>query len=99
VSGGTGGRWLAARRVSRSLWAAAGASQRRRLRRHAVDTIVYGREGAGDHIAKQRDVPVLPAVAKAVRAYLAACPLRLELEGPLFVGRHYSPLAARSAQR
>jgi integrase/recombinase XerC len=48
---------------------------------------------------KQRDVPVLPAVAKAVRAYLAACPLRLELEGPLFVGRYYSPLAARSAQR
>ncbi len=35
---------------------------------------------------KQRLVPVLPVVAKAIGAYLAACPHPLDEDGPLFVG-------------
>lgn len=35
---------------------------------------------------KQRMVPILPVVAQAVADYLAACPLPLPPEGPLFVG-------------
>ncbi len=35
---------------------------------------------------KDRLVPVLPVVAKAVGAYLALCPHDLPLEGPLFLG-------------
>ena len=52
--------------------------------------------GKGD---KQRIVPVLPAVADAVRDYLAACPLQVAPDGPLFVGWYGSPLIARSAQK
>ena len=52
--------------------------------------------GKGD---KQRMVPVLPAVADAMREYLAACPLRIVPGGPLFVGWYGSPLIARSAQK
>ncbi len=35
---------------------------------------------------KQRLVPVLPVVAKAIGAYVAACPYPLDDDGPLFVG-------------
>jgi integrase/recombinase XerC len=35
---------------------------------------------------KQREVPVLPAVAAAVEAYLAACPCATAPDGPLFLG-------------
>ena len=35
---------------------------------------------------KERTIPVLPVVARAIAAYLAACPLDLEPDGPLFVG-------------
>lgn len=52
--------------------------------------------GKGD---KQRMVPVLPTVADAVRDYLAACPLHVAPDGPLFVGWYGSPLIARSAQK
>jgi integrase/recombinase XerC len=52
--------------------------------------------GKGD---KQRMVPVLPAVAEAVRDYLEACPFRLRRDGPLFVGWYGSPLVARSVQK
>jgi integrase/recombinase XerC len=44
---------------------------------------------------KTRLVPVLPAVAEAVRAYLAACPCR---EGPLFVGARGGALHPRIVQ-
>ena len=47
---------------------------------------------------KERDVPVLPAVAEAVRDYLAACPFRLAPSRPLFVGWYGSALTARSVQ-
>ena len=35
---------------------------------------------------KQRLVPVLPVVAKAISAYIVACPYPLDDDGPLFVG-------------
>jgi integrase/recombinase XerC len=49
--------------------------------------------------AKVRDVPVLPAVAKAVRDYLAACPFEIEPDGALFRGRHGTPLASFGRRR
>lgn len=49
--------------------------------------------------SKQRVVPVLPAVAEAVRAYLTACPYTLAPEGPLFVGARGGPLNPRLVQR
>lgn len=48
---------------------------------------------------KVRLVPVLPAVAEAVAAYLAACPHALDPEGPLFVGARGGPLNPRLVQR
>lgn len=48
--------------------------------------------------AKQRMVPVLPVVAEAVAAYLAACPHPLPPEGPLFVGARGGPLSPRIIQ-
>jgi integrase/recombinase XerC len=47
---------------------------------------------------KQRVVPILPQVADAVRAYLAACPFVLEAQGPLFVGARGGPLHPRIVQ-
>jgi integrase/recombinase XerC len=52
--------------------------------------------GKGD---KQRMVPVLPAVAEAVRDYLAVCPFPLKPGGALFLGFYGSPLVARSVQK
>jgi len=48
---------------------------------------------------KQRLVPILPAVQKAVDAYLAACPFALAPDGPLFVGTHGKRLQAGVVQR
>lgn len=48
---------------------------------------------------KERVVPVLPAVADAVAAYLAACPVGGGPEAPLFVGARGGRLAAGVAQR
>jgi integrase/recombinase XerC len=48
---------------------------------------------------KQRHVPVLPAVAKAIADYLAACPYPLTKDGPLFVGARGGPLNPRLVQR
>ncbi len=48
--------------------------------------------------AKQRLVPVLPAVVSAIEAYLAACPYRLGPSGPLFVGARGKRLAAGVVQ-
>ena len=48
---------------------------------------------------KQRQIPVLPAVAEAVAAYVAACPFDLAPEGPLFLGVRGGPLNPRLVQR
>jgi len=48
---------------------------------------------------KQRMVPVLPAVRRAVADYLAACPHPLPPDGPLFVGVRGGPLNPGVAQR
>ncbi len=49
--------------------------------------------------AKQRMVPVLPAVRQAVEAYLALCPFNPGADGPLFLGARGGRLAPRTAQR
>jgi|HubBroStandDraft_1064217.scaffolds.fasta_scaffold00825_9 integrase/recombinase XerC len=49
--------------------------------------------------AKQRLVPLLPAVGEAIEAYLAACPYALAPEGPLFVGQRGGQLGPRQVQR
>jgi integrase/recombinase XerC len=49
--------------------------------------------------SKERVVPVLSAVAKAIRQYLAACPHQLVPDGPLFVGVRGGPLNSRLVQR
>jgi len=47
---------------------------------------------------KQRRVPVLPVVAEAIAAYVAACPYRLAAEDTLFVGVRGGPLHPRLVQ-
>lgn len=47
---------------------------------------------------KVRDVPVLPAVARAVADYLALCPHPLDPDGALFVGVKGGPLSPRIVQ-
>jgi integrase/recombinase XerC len=49
--------------------------------------------------AKQRLVPILPAVASAIAEYVSACPWHLEPNGPLFVGARGGPLNPRLVQR
>ncbi len=61
---------------------------------NAMDTIVV--TGKGD---KQRLVPVLPVVTKALGDYIDACPHDLALDGPLFVGKRGQRLSARMIQR
>lgn len=48
---------------------------------------------------KQRVVPVLPAVRRAIADYLAICPYALAAAGPLFVGARGGPLSPRLVQR
>ncbi|MEC7852856.1 MAG: tyrosine-type recombinase/integrase, partial [Pseudomonadota bacterium] len=48
---------------------------------------------------KIREVPVLPAVAEAVGAYLDSCPLDPGADGPLFVSARGNRFGARAAQR
>lgn len=48
---------------------------------------------------KERIVPVLPAVAEMVHAYVGACPHELGADGPLFVGQRGKRLSAAVAQR
>jgi integrase/recombinase XerC len=60
--------------------------------------------GEGDAITvlgkgnKQRMVPVLPQVLRAVADYVALCPYTLPPEGPLFVGAKGGPLSPRIVQ-
>lgn len=49
--------------------------------------------------SRQRVVPVLPEVRRAVDAYLAACPHALPADGPLFVGARGARLDPRVARR
>ncbi|TVR97626.1 MAG: tyrosine recombinase XerC [Rhodospirillales bacterium] len=55
--------------------------------------IVTGKGG------KQRLVPVLPIIARAVDRYVAVCPYALPAAGPLFVGARGKPLDAAVVQR
>jgi integrase/recombinase XerC len=48
---------------------------------------------------KQRLIPVLPVVRRAVADYLALCPYKLSPHGPLFVGARGGPLSPRIVQR
>ena len=48
---------------------------------------------------KTRQVPVLPAVAEAVAAYVLTCPHELTRGGPLFLGARGGPLNPRLVQR
>ena len=48
---------------------------------------------------KERIVPVLPAVQKAIADYLAICPYNLKAEGPLFVGVRGARLNPGVAQK
>jgi integrase/recombinase XerC len=48
---------------------------------------------------KQRQVPVLPQVAEAIRAYLEACPYRLASGDALFRGARGGPLHPRLVQK
>lgn len=47
---------------------------------------------------KQRMVPLIPAVAKLIAAYVALCPFELPDDGPLFVGAKGGPLSPRIVQ-
>jgi len=47
---------------------------------------------------KARLVPVLPAVAEAVRDYLAVCPIDLKPDDPLFIGARGRMLNPRQVQ-
>ncbi|HUB96244.1 MAG TPA: tyrosine recombinase XerC [Stellaceae bacterium] len=66
------------------------------MRREAPDAegtlTIIGKGG------KARMVPVLPAVAAAVKEYLADCPHKLAADGPLFVGARGGPLHPRLVQ-
>jgi integrase/recombinase XerC len=60
----------------------------------AVDAIrVTGKGG------RERVVPVLPAVRRAVDAYLAACPFVPQADEPLFRGARGGPLSPRIVQK
>ena len=48
---------------------------------------------------KERIVPVLPAIAEAIQAYLRLCPYTPGADGPLFVGTRGGPLNPRIVQR
>lgn len=48
---------------------------------------------------KQRLVPVLPAVRKAVEDYIARCPYQPGLDGPLFIGARGKRLSPSMAQK
>ena len=66
-----------------------------------ADAPVGGREtlrvvGKG---GKARIVPVLPAVSRTVEAYIAACPMVLAPELPLFRGARGGPLSPRIVQK
>lgn len=58
------------------------------------DTIVVTGKGG-----KQRLVPVLDIVSKAIEDYIDACPYPLAEDGPLFVGKRGKRLSARVIQR
>jgi integrase/recombinase XerC len=59
-----------------------------------IETIrVVGKGG------RERIVPVLPAVRRAVDAYIAVCPFALAADEPLFRGARGGPLSPRIVQK
>ncbi|MBV9687215.1 MAG: tyrosine recombinase XerC, partial [Alphaproteobacteria bacterium] len=75
------------------------------LRLSEALALTRGEAPLGDTLAitgkggKQRLLPVLPAVRRAIADYLAACPYRPAKDGPLFVGSRGGPLNPRIVQR
>ena len=47
---------------------------------------------------KQRQVPLLPIVAEAIAAYLAACPFAGDADAPVFLGARGKQMSPRIAQ-
>jgi integrase/recombinase XerC len=58
-----------------------------------VETVLVTGKGG-----RERVVPVLPAVRRAVEAYIRACPFPLERDMPLFRGEKGGPLSPRIVQ-
>jgi len=48
---------------------------------------------------KERLVPVLPVVRRAIDDYLASCPYAIASEAPLFIGARGKPLGPRAVQK
>ena len=48
---------------------------------------------------KERVVPVLPVVIEAIEDYINRCPVDLENDGPLFIGKRGKRLGARAVQK
>ncbi|MBB4041219.1 integrase/recombinase XerC [Microvirga flocculans] len=67
--------------------------QRRDAPVNGLDTVTVTGKGG-----KMRSVPVIPAIQRAVEAYLALCPYAIPPEGPLFVGARGGPLSPRIIQ-
>ncbi|MGL5446746.1 MAG: tyrosine-type recombinase/integrase, partial [Rhabdaerophilum sp.] len=60
--------------------------------REGVTLLITGKGG------KQRQVPVLPQIAKAIDEYLTQCPWRVGPDGPLFIGAKGGALSPRIIQ-
>ena len=61
--------------------------------REAHETLVILGKGG-----KMRQVPMLAPILKAIEDYLAQCPWKMPLDGPLFVGAKGGPLSPRIIQ-
>ncbi|HEX2257103.1 MAG TPA: tyrosine recombinase XerC [Afifellaceae bacterium] len=95
-------RWIAARDVAvLSLLYGCGLRISEALAITRAEAPVDGRDtlrvaGKG---GKERIVPVLPAVSRAVDGYIAVCPLVLTPDAPLFRGLRGGPLSPRIVQK
>jgi len=75
------------------------------LRLSEALALTRGEAPLGDTLAiagkggKQRLLPVLPVVRRAIADYLAACPYHPAKDGPLFLGSRGGPLNPRIVQR
>lgn len=66
--------------------------KRRDAPREGATLLITGKGG------KQRQVPVLPQIARAIEDYLGQCPWRVASDGPLFVGAKGGALSPRIIQ-
>ena len=78
-------------RISEALGLSRGEAPKADGKDHALT--IRGKGG------KERIVPILPAVSEAIAHYLAALPLAVAADGPLFVGARGDRLAPAIAQR